>query len=89
MKQVVIHWQDVKVYRNGGIYEPVHALTGGLLAKETRRHIFIKKPETLLFNPPRNHPEKKAALYCIPKSLITEMRTIKTKTDHGAKKREN
>ena len=78
-KRIVVRWQDIRVYRNGEVCEPTPAVTEGVFVKETSRYLFINNPETLLFNPPRNHPQKKVRFCYIPKSLVTEIEIINEK----------
>lgn len=71
---VGIYWEDIRVYKDDGLYMPTHAYTEGILVSIKKRYIIIKNPETLLFSLKEvsNHPVKKAKFYCIPKSLITK-----------------
>lgn len=74
---VAVYWNDIYVYRNDNIHGPSRAYTEGVLAKNTSRYVLLKNPETILFNPPRNHPKKNPKFYYIPKSLITEINIVK------------
>jgi hypothetical protein len=70
---VVIYWQDIRVYHDGSINNLTQMMTEGALVKETDEYVLVKNPETLNLDKVINHPEKKPLFYYIPKLFITEI----------------
>jgi hypothetical protein len=72
---ISIDWVDIKVYKGVGIHTPTQAYTEGELYSETKDYFIIRNPETILFTSagPKNHPERKANFYCIPKTLVKKI----------------
>lgn len=78
MKYVSIFWEDIRVYYRDEKHSTSFAFTEGYLFAETDRYLIIKNPETVLVGDRvRNHPEKKAKFYCIPRSLIKDITYVR------------
>lgn len=80
-KKVTIYWNDIFVYHDGAIHKPTPAYTEGELIRQNKRFLFLKNPETILFSPrgPKNHPNRKAKWYVIPRVLISSIVYVEKK----------
>lgn len=70
---VGVWWTDLHAYDGAGRHEPTAAYTEGELIPTRSAYLVIRNPETLVWNPLRNHPQKRPLFYCIPWTLVVSV----------------